>query len=59
MHEKERTSYHALCQSPTKGPNEMHKEKMRPARRILAYMPFHSQTSEEVKILVVFWQNDV
>jgi hypothetical protein len=28
----------------------MQEEKMRPAGRISTYMPFHSQTSEEVEI---------
>ena len=50
MHEKERTSFHALTRSPTKGLNRMQKETMRPAGRIITYMPFCSQTSEEVEI---------
>ena len=39
MHEKERTSSHALDRSPTKGPLRIHEEKMRPAGRIITYMP--------------------
>ena len=40
MHEKERTSFHALTRGPTKSPNRIHEEKMRPAGRISTYMPF-------------------
>jgi hypothetical protein len=34
---------HALSQSPTKGPKRMQKETMRPAGRIITYMPFVSK----------------
>jgi hypothetical protein len=53
MHKKRAHFFHALSQSPTKGPNRIHEEKMRPAGRILTYMLFYS------KVLVVFWLNSV
>ena len=50
MHEKERTSSHALNRSPTKGPSRMREQKMRPAGRITAYMPFEIEMFGRISV---------